>query len=221
MEFCWTFKLIFISFSLLFWWTVFWAILLRIFISSVWLHLLIIMQSSILITYLFLKKNWYIILLQFFVSFCYTRSEPVICIQYLLPLGSPSPIQSIHVITEHWAELPVLYSRFPLAFYFTGGSVFMSNLIFQFIPPSSSLQVSTCWFSVPASSLPALQLGSLVPFFKIPCTWVNIFFFPFLTYFTLQEGVQICPPVYRWLNFVPFYGWKYSIVYMYHIFFIC
>ena len=38
-----------------------------------------------------------------------------------LPL--PSPIPPISVITEHRAELPVLYSRFPLAIDFTHGSV--------------------------------------------------------------------------------------------------
>ena len=50
----------------------------------------------------------------------------------------PPPIPPIEVITEHRAELPVLYSRFPLAIYFTYGSVFMSDLISHFIPPYPS-----------------------------------------------------------------------------------
>ena len=33
-------------------------------------------------------------------------------------------------------EFPVLYSRFPLVIYFTQGSVYMSILISQFVPPS-------------------------------------------------------------------------------------
>ena len=37
-------------------------------------------------------------------------------------------------------ELPVLYSRFLLAIYFTHGSVYMSILISQFVPPSPSLR---------------------------------------------------------------------------------
>ena len=46
-----------------------------------------------------------------------------------LPLELPShilPIQSFWVITEHRAKLPVLYGNFPLAVYFTHGSVYMS-----------------------------------------------------------------------------------------------
>ena len=66
---------------------------------------------------------------------------------YPLPLGSPSlpppPIQPIQVITEHQAELPVLYSRFPQAICFTYGSVFMSVPISQFIPPSFPHSIST------------------------------------------------------------------------------
>ena len=52
-----------------------------------------------------------------------------------LSLMSLSPSR---FITEHQAELPVLYSNFPLAVYFIPGSVYMSRLISQFIPPSPS-----------------------------------------------------------------------------------
>ena len=38
------------------------------------------------------------------------------------------------LITEHQAELPVLYSSFPLAICFTHGSVYMSMLLSQFAP---------------------------------------------------------------------------------------
>ena len=57
---------------------------------------------------------------------------------YPLPLGPPShstAIPPLYVITEHRAELPVLHSRFPLAIYFTYGSVYTSISISQFIPP--------------------------------------------------------------------------------------
>ena len=61
------------------------------------------------------------------------RSESAMCI----PISPPSwtslppqpPIPPIQVITERQAELPVLYSRFPLAICFTHGSVYMSILI--------------------------------------------------------------------------------------------
>ena len=56
-----------------------------------------------------------------------------------LILPPTPPIQPFQIITEHKAELPVLYSRFPLAVCFTHGSVYMSILLSQFVPPSSPL----------------------------------------------------------------------------------
>ena len=53
----------------------------------------------------------------------------------------------------------MLYSRFPLAIYFTHGSIFMLNLISQFIQhsPSACFHMSILYICV---SLPALELGS-------------------------------------------------------------
>ena len=48
-----------------------------------------------------------------------------------LPLEPPCPHSIPWVSTEHRAEAPVLHSSFPLAVYFTHGSVFMSNLTSQ------------------------------------------------------------------------------------------
>ena len=45
------------------------------------------------------------------------------------------PQNSLCVITEHRAELPVLNSKLPLAIYFTHGSVYLSISSSQFIPP--------------------------------------------------------------------------------------
>ena len=67
----------------------------------------------------------------------------------LLKLPPPHPTHLGHHRAPR-GELPVLYSRFPLALYFTHGSVFMSNLISHFIPPSPSPAVSTRLFSVSA-----------------------------------------------------------------------
>lgn len=51
----------------------------------------------------------------------------------------PPPCHSIHLsYLAHQAELPVLYSYFPLAIYFTYGSVYMSVLFSQFILPFPS-----------------------------------------------------------------------------------
>ena len=92
-------------------------------------------------------------------------SESAICIHISPPSWTSPPhthpglIPPIQVIKEHRAELPVLYSRFPLAIYFTHGSVFMSNLIFQFIPSSPSpapcphiCSLHLCFYSCPSNS---------------------------------------------------------------------
>jgi len=59
---------------------------------------------------------------------------------YPLPLGpsSHSLISPIYVITEQQAELPVIYSSFPLAICSTHGSVYTSLLISEFVKPSPS-----------------------------------------------------------------------------------
>ena len=49
----------------------------------------------------------------------------------------PTPL-GLHRAPGCQAGLPVLYSSFPLAVYFTHGSVYMPVLLSQFIPPSPS-----------------------------------------------------------------------------------
>ena len=55
----------------------------------------------------------------------------------------PLPYPTISVITECRAEFSGLYDRFLLAIYFTYGSVYMSLLLFQFVPSSPSPAGST------------------------------------------------------------------------------
>ena len=65
-----------------------------------------------------------------------------------LPLTSPSPPSHPSGLSQNTgAELPVLYSSFPLAIYFTHGSVYFSKLVSLFIPPLSSPTVSTSLLS--------------------------------------------------------------------------
>ena len=84
------------------------------------------------------------------------------------PLQESESAKCVHISPPSWASLhpphltrlghlralswaPVLYSSFPLAIYFTHGSVYMSILISQFIPPSPYPTVSTCPFSMSTS----------------------------------------------------------------------
>ena len=90
---------------------------------------------------------WSIIALQWCVSFCFITK----CISYTytyVPISLPScislpptiPIPPLQVVTEHRADLPVLCGCFPLAIYFTFGSVYMSMPLSHFVPayPSPS-----------------------------------------------------------------------------------
>ena len=90
-------------------------------------------------------KIWSIIALQ-----C---CESAMCIHTSPPSWTSLPRHHPTHLGHHRerAELPVLYSRFPLASYFTHGSVYMSILISQFIPPFPSPTVSTSPFSTSAS----------------------------------------------------------------------
>ena len=72
---------------------------------------------------------------------------------YIYPLSLEPPSHPTHIppfciVTEHQAGLPVLYISFPLASYLTCGHIYMSMLLSQFIPPFSSLTVSTSPFSM-------------------------------------------------------------------------
>ena len=62
-------------------------------------------------------------------------------ISSLLCLPPTLPIPPLLVVTKHLADLPVLCGCFPLAIYFTFGSVYMSMPLSHFVPayPSPSL----------------------------------------------------------------------------------
>ena len=68
----------------------------------------------------------------------------------------------------------MLYSSFPLATYFTHGMVCISVLTSQFIPSfpcPPCVHMSSLYVCI---SIPALQRGSTVPFFKIPHLCINL-----------------------------------------------
>ena len=76
-------------------------------------------------------------------------NKPLLYI-YLLPLEPPSPlpIPPLQVIKEHQTRLPVLYSNFSPAIYFTHDNVYMSMLLSPFVPVSPSPAVFTTLFFI-------------------------------------------------------------------------
>ena len=69
---------------------------------------------------------------------------------------------------------------------FTFDKVYVSILLSQLLPPSPSpcVRKSVRYVCV---SLAALQIGSSVPFFKIPYVLIMVFVLLFLTFFTLYN----------------------------------
>ena len=65
------------------------------------------------------------------------------------PLEPPTShaIPPLDVVKEHGVELPVSYSKFPLAICFAYSNVYVSVLLSQFVPPSPSPTVSSSLFS--------------------------------------------------------------------------
>ena len=95
---------------------------------------------------------------------------------YPLPLGPPShphPIPPIQVVTGHRTKLPAFYSTFPLAIYFTQQCIHVDpNLpIRPTLPFPHCVHMSVLYVCI---SIPALQIGSSVPFFQIPHICINI-----------------------------------------------
>ena len=77
-------------------------------------------------------------------------SLPLVNHKYTYTYSQPSPLY-LSRFMEHWIELTVLYSNFPLAIYFTYGNMYVSTLLSQVVPLSPSLAVSTSLFSMSAS----------------------------------------------------------------------
>ena len=87
------------------------------------------------------KLLYSVVLVYAFEQQCESKCESIIIICICIYISPPSQasltpptVSPTQVITEHQAGLPVLYSSFLLAIYFTHGSVYMSMLLSQFYP---------------------------------------------------------------------------------------
>ena len=97
-------------------------------------------------------------------------------ISSLLRLPPTLPIPPLQVVTKHRADLPVLCGCFPLAIYFTFGSVYVNATL--------SLRLSLP-FPLPMSSSPFSKSASL--FLSCPQVLQTIFIF----YFFL-DSIYVC-----------------------------
>ena len=123
---------------------------------------------------------WSIIALQWCVSFCFIAKW--ISYTYTLASLSPSPYPTPLGVTKHWADLPVLCDCFPLASYFTFGSMYKSMPLSHFVP------AYTCPSPCPQIHSLRLHLYSC-PAPRFIRTIFSIFFFRFQLYVL---GYGIC-----------------------------
>ena len=122
-------------------------------------------------------------------------------ISFQLRLAPTLTIPPLQVDTKHRADLPVLWGCFPLAIYFTFGSVYMSMPCSHFVPayPSPSLcpQVHSLYLYL--YSFPARRFFRIFFFFFRFHIYVlhMVSVFLFLNYFTLYDSLYVHPPHYK------------------------
>ena len=129
-------------------------------------------------------------------------NQPFACIYphtpSLLKFPPTFPIPLFYVVAKHRADLPVLCCCFPLANYYTFGSVYMSVLLslcptFPSPPPPCPQVHSLC---LHLYFCPATRFISTICFrFNLHALAYGIFLFP--TYFTLYDRLQVHPPHYK------------------------
>ena len=88
----------------------------------------------------------------------------------LLRLPPTLPIPPLWVVTKHRADLPVLCSCFPLAIYFTFGSVYMSVLLSHFVPAYPSPSLVAVFKNMFTTTLRRCRNASGVPSLSFPAT---------------------------------------------------
>ena len=100
-------------------------------------------------------------------------------ISSLLRLPPTLPIPPLQVVTKNQADLPVLCGCFPLAMYFTFGSIYKSMLLSHFVPaypsPSACPQVHSIHLRLYSCPAPRFFINIFF-FFQIPYVCVSIWY---------------------------------------------
>ena len=119
----------------------------------------------------------------------------------LLHLPPTLPISPLQVVTKHRADPPVLCSCFPLATYFTFGSIYMSMLLSHFVPAYASHspcpQVHSVCLRLYSCLAPRFLRNNFFFLDSIYMYQHTVLVFLFLTYFTLYDRLQVHPPHYK------------------------
>ena len=112
-----------------------------------------------------------------------------------IPISLPScislpytlPIPPLQVVTKHRADLPVLCGCFPLAIYFTFGSVYMSMTLSHFIPayPSHSPCPQVHSLCLRLYSYPAPRFFRTIFFFFFHFKYICVL--AYIIYFSLSD----------------------------------
>ena len=101
----------------------------------------------------------------------------------------------------------------------------MSIPISQFIPPPLPPLVSIHLFSTSVSLFLPYKPVHLYHYSRFHIyALIYVFVFLLLPYFTLYDSLWVHPHLYKWPNFVPFYGWViFHCIYLPHLLypFIC
>ena len=115
---------------------------------------------SLFLVFLSIYFNWRIIVLQCCIGFCHTSIWITYRYKYVPFLEPPSHrFPPLYVATEPWFEFPESYSKFPLAIYFTYGSLYALEKAMA--PHSSTLAWKIPWTEEPGrlQSMGSLGVG--------------------------------------------------------------
>ena len=138
-----------------------------------------------------LEYNCFTTLCQFLLYNKVNQPYAQICphIPSLLSFPPTFPIPPLQVVTKHRADLPVLCGCFPLAIYFTFGSLYMSVPLSHFVPayPSSSPRPQVHSLCLQLYSCPATKFISTFFFFRFHIYALAYGICFSLTYFTLYD----------------------------------
>ena len=118
----------------------------------------------------------------------------------LLHLPPTLPIPPLQVVTKHRPDLPVLCSCFPLAIYFTFGSIYKSMTFSHFFRFHFPFPMTSSPFSTSVSlflSCPQVHQNIFLFLDSIYMCQHTVFVFLFLTYFTMYDRIQVHPPHYK------------------------